>query len=195
MSGSRFLITLWPFTGHLLPQMAIAGALRERGHEVAFYSGDAVRATIEDEGFEFFPFERVDQERAFRDMHAIETGRRVPPILRDWLVETIPDQLVDLRRVLRDWRPDALATDLSLWAPIVVLWEAEPIPVALSSTFMGPLIPGPDAPASGFGLRPPRDPMGAGGCAGAHPAHGGGGTRAAAARRRDPRPAGPAAAR
>ena len=29
-------------------------------------------------------------------------------------------------------------------------------PVALSSTFMGPLIPGPDAPAFGFGLRPPR---------------------------------------
>jgi MGT family glycosyltransferase len=158
VSGSRFLITLWPFTGHLLPQMAIAGALRERGHEVAFYSGEAVRATVEGEGFEFFPFERVDQERAFRDMHAIETGRRVLPILRDWLVETIPDQLADLRRVLRDWQPDALATDLSLWAPIVVLWEAERIPVALSSTFMGSLIPGPDAPAFGFGLAPPRAP-------------------------------------
>jgi hypothetical protein len=28
----------------------------------------------------------------------------------------------------------------------------------LSSTFMGPLIPGPDAPPWGFGLRPPRAP-------------------------------------
>src|SRR5207344_847458 len=55
---------------------------------------------------------------------------------------------------------DVIATDLSLWGPIVVLWEAEPIPVALSSTFMGPLIPGPDAPAFGFGLRPPGGPLG-----------------------------------
>jgi MGT family glycosyltransferase len=37
-----------------------------------------------------------------------------------------------------------------------VLWETEQIPVALSSTFMGPLIPGPDAPPWGFGLKPPR---------------------------------------
>jgi N-glycosyltransferase StaG len=161
----RVLITCWPFTGHLLPQMAIAIALRERGNEVAFYSGDAVRGTVEGEGFEFFPFEHVDQERGFRNMRAVDSGDtrsrpgggRILPILRDWLVETIPDQVRDLRAVLDRWHPDAIATDLSLWGPIVVLWEAERIPVALSSTFMGPLIPGPDAPAFGFGMRPPRN--------------------------------------
>jgi MGT family glycosyltransferase len=153
---SRFLVTLWPFTGHLLPQMAIARALREHGHEVAFFSGEAVRETLESEGFELLPFERLDQERAFRNMRAIEAGGRIRPVLRDWLVETIPDQLTDLRRVLERWRPDVIATDLSLWGPIVVLHDAEPIPVALSSTFMGPLIPGPDAPAWGFGLPAPR---------------------------------------
>jgi len=166
MSARRFLFTLWPFTGHLLPQMSIAVALRERGHEVAFYSGDAVRSTVEAEGFEFFGFERVDQDRAFKNMRAIEStdaqgrgrGRGLLRIFRDWLVETIPDQLADLRGVLDRWRPDAIATDLSLWGPIVVLHESQPAPVALSSTFMGPLIPGPDAPPWGFGLRPPRTP-------------------------------------
>jgi MGT family glycosyltransferase len=152
---SRFLVTLWPFTGHLLPQMAIAGALRERGHDVAFFSGEAVRERLESEGLELFAFERLDQERAFRNMRAIEAGGRIRPVLRDWLVETIPDQLSDLRPVLEHWRPDVIATDLSLWGPIVVLHESEPIPVALSSTFMGPLIPGPDAPAWGFGLPAP----------------------------------------
>jgi MGT family glycosyltransferase len=164
---SRFLIACWPFTGHLLPQMSIAMALRDRGHEVAFYSGEAVRGTVEGEGFEFFGFERLDQERGFAAMRAVDTGDRrkrpgggrLVPILRNWLVETIPDQLTDLRSVLARWRPDALATDLSLWGPIVVLWESERIPVALSSTFMGPLIPGPDAPAFGFGGRPPRTPL------------------------------------
>lgn len=166
MSSKRVLFTLWPFTGHLLPQMAIAAALRERGHEVAFYSGDAVRSTVEGEGFEFFGFDRLDQERAFRNMRAIETtgkrgrrGRGVLAIFRDWLVETIPDQLADLRAVLGRWQPDVIATDLSLWGPIVVLHELQPVPVALSSTFMGPLIPGPDAPPWGFGMRPPRGPV------------------------------------
>jgi N-glycosyltransferase StaG len=162
----RFLITLWPFTGHLLPQISIAIALRERGHEVAFYSGEAVRSIVEGKGFQFFGFEHLDQERGFSAMRVVDHGdRRSRPgggrlarILRSWLVDTIPDQLVDLRGVLARWGPDAIATDLSLWAPIVVLWEAERIPVALSSTFMGPLIPGPDAPPFGFGLRPPRTP-------------------------------------
>ena len=47
--------------------------------------------------------------------------------------------------------PDVIATDLSMWGPIVVLMgDRAAIPVALSSTFMGPLIPGPDAPAAGL---------------------------------------------
>ncbi len=164
----RILFTLWPFTGHLLPQLSIAQALRERGHEVAFLSGPAVRLIVEEHGFTFFAFDHLDQERGFATMRAVDTGdRRSRPgggrmgrLLRDWLVETIPDQLADLRPLMARWSPDVIATDLSLWGPIAVLPELDPTPVALSSTFMGPLIPGPEAPAFGFGLRPPRGPVG-----------------------------------
>jgi UDP:flavonoid glycosyltransferase YjiC (YdhE family) len=165
---SRFLITLWPFTGHLLPQVAIARALRERGHEVAFYSGEAVRHHVEGQGFTFYPFQRVDQEIAFSTMRTVDTGDgrsrpgggRLMPLMRDWLVETIPDQIADVREVIDSWQPAAIATDLSLWGSVAVLPELGAPPIALSSTFMGPLIPGPDAPAFGFGLRPPRGPAG-----------------------------------
>jgi UDP:flavonoid glycosyltransferase YjiC (YdhE family) len=164
----RILITLWPFTGHLLPQIAIGLALRERGHEVAFYSGEAVRSTVEQHGFSFFPFDRLDQQRGFACMRAVDTadvsgrGRRgrLVPLLRDWLVETVPDQVEDVRAVVEMWQPDAIATDLSMWGSVAVLPELVTAPVALSSTFMGPLIPGPDAPAFGVGLRPPRGPAG-----------------------------------
>jgi MGT family glycosyltransferase len=64
--------------------------------------------------------------------------------------------MADLEPLIAKWRPDVLVTDLSLWAPIVILWEKAHLPVALSSTFMGPLIPGPDAPPWGLGLAPPR---------------------------------------
>ncbi len=77
-------------------------------------------------------------------------------MMRKWLVETIPGQVADLRGVLARWPADAIVTDISLWGPMLVLWEAERIPVALASTLMGAGIPGPDAPAFGVGLRPPR---------------------------------------
>jgi len=160
--SARFLITCWPFEGHVFPQMSIAQALRERGDEVAFYTAPRARATIEAEGFTLFPFDRVGPawDRT-HDMERRTAGRRQSlrvqrQAFRDWLVETIPDQVADLRAVMERWQPDALVCDLSMWGPIVVLMEAEPIPVALSSTFMGPLIPGPDAPPWGFGLAPPR---------------------------------------
>ena len=159
----RVLFTLWPFTGHLLPQIAIAMALRERGHEVAFYSGEAVRETIEGQDFRFFGFDRLDQERAFASMRAVDTGDRrirpgrgrLAPIMRDWLVETVPAQVADVRDVIAEFEPDVIATDLSLWGVVAVLPELTTTPIALSSTFMGPLIPGPDAPAFGLGLKPP----------------------------------------
>ncbi len=170
----RVLFTLWPFTGHLLPQISIALALRERGHEVAFFSGSAVRPIVEGRGFTFFGFQQLDEELAFATMRSVDSGdRRSRPgggrmvrLLRDWLVETIPDQLADLRPVIADWQPDVIATDLSLWGAVAVLPDLDPTPVALSSTFMGPLIPGPQAPAFGFGLRPPRGPVGRAAAAG-----------------------------
>ena len=133
---------------------------------MAFYSGGSVRSPVEQEGFEFFGFERVDEERAFRNLYGAETrgpraggGRRLVRILRDWRVETIPAQLADLNPLLDRWRPDVIATDPSLWSPIVVLHESQPIPVAVASAFMGPVMPGPDAPPRGFGFRPPRGPV------------------------------------
>ncbi len=158
----RILFTAWPFPGHLLPQVSIAVALRERGHEVAFYSGESARETIEQAGFSLFAFERVSEERVLRTLSVVDDagrrvrGRRLLRMLRDWLVETIPGQVADLRALLADWPADAIFSDASMWGPMLVLWEAEKIPVALCSIAMGPTIPGPDAPAFGFGFGPPR---------------------------------------
>lgn len=161
---ARFLITCWPFIGHLLPQMSIAVALRNRGHEVAFYTGETARETIEPAGFEVFPMQHVDEGRALANIRTVETSspsgraslRLTRQTFREWLVETIPGQVADLEPILKCWHPDVIITDLSMWGPIVVLWERTSIPLALSSTFMGPLIPGRDSPPPGFGLPSPK---------------------------------------
>lgn len=159
---ARLLLTCWPFEGHLAPQLGIADALRDRGHDVAVYTAAATASEVEREGFTAFPF-RATQD-AWNVVHALEartSGRRQSPrvqreAFRNWLVETIPGQVADLHEVMQDWRPDVIVTESSMWGPMLILWEATPIPVAMSSTFMGPMIPGPDAPPWGLGLPPAR---------------------------------------
>ena len=163
---SRFLVTCWPFVGHLYPQMSVAHALRDRGHDVAFYSHESARAVVEGEGFTLFPFVHVDEQR-YERIHALMA--RVPATqpmhrtlsvalraYREMLADSIPEQMADLQPIVGRWRPDVIITDLALWGPILVLWEVTGIPVALSSTMMGSGIPGPDAPPWGPGLPSPR---------------------------------------
>ena len=102
----RVLITLWPFTGHLLPQLSIANALRERGHEVAFYTGEDARGTIDQEGFELFRSSASLRSASF------EAGARSTPAISEPVPAAagcsrscatgsmIPDQVADLRAVL-----------------------------------------------------------------------------------------------
>ena len=160
----RILFTCWPFEGHVFPQMAIATVLHDQGHEVAFYTAPTARRLIEPHGIRVYPFQRVSpqhweevQDSERRTAAKGQSLRVERQAFRSWLVESIPDQLADLDEVLRDFAPDVIATDLSMWGPVTVLSETAGVPVALSSTFMGPMIPGPDAPAWGFGLAPPRD--------------------------------------
>jgi MGT family glycosyltransferase len=159
----RFLVTCWPFEGHVFPQLAVAQALKARGHEVAFYSGEAARPHIEAAGVRFFGFADLD-ENAYQRVQAreAESGMRRQSLrvehqaFRNWLVETIPAQVSDLRAILRTWAADVLVSDLTMWGPLLVLWQADGIPVAGSSTFLGPMISGPEAPPWGFGLGPAR---------------------------------------
>lgn len=145
--------------------MSVATALRDRGNEVAFYTAEMARGIVEAEGLTLFPFRHIPSSRWERVQTREEQigGRRQSlrvghQAFRNWLVESIPEQVRDLQEVIDEWQPDLIVTDLAMWGPIVILWEAVPIPVALSSTFMGPLVPGRDAPPWGFGMAPPRTP-------------------------------------
>jgi MGT family glycosyltransferase len=163
---SRFLITCWPFVGHLYPQISVAHALRERGHDVAVYTHESVRGIVEGEGFRFFPFDHVDARR-YERIHALEA--EVPPnqpkyktlsvamtAYRDMLSGSIPEMVADLQPIIRTWRPNVIITDPAAWATILVVWELTGVPVALLTQMIGSMIPGPDAPPWGPGLPSPK---------------------------------------
>jgi MGT family glycosyltransferase len=155
---SRFLFTTWPFPGHVLPHMTIAQALRESGHECAFYTGPRGASILNREGFQHFPFRQLDEDELWKLLFEEQSGfihwrdlSRFNQLMRRWLLETLPDQMQDLMPVLEQWKPDAIICDPTMWAPILILREKIGIPVAVSCYFACK-VPGPEMPPFGLGL-------------------------------------------
>ena len=160
---ARFLFTVWPFAGHFFPDVAIARALRDRGHECAFYTGTKACQVLTDEGFLCFPFRHVNEERVYGILSSPQRGSlrwnkllQFKTTLRKWLVETIPDQVRDLQIVLEDWRPDVVACDPTMLSPMLIFRELCNLRVAVTSFIPACMVPGPDAPPFGLGLPQPR---------------------------------------
>jgi|SRR5579862_115527 len=158
---ARFLLTCWSFTGHVFHGINVGLALRERGHEVAFYSGPRAARVFADEGFTFFPFQKLDEESLYNFVFTPNQGRSVgeafqfTKTLQSWLLGTIPAQLEDIEPILASWKPDVLVDDGTILGPILVLREKHNIPVATLDYFCC-LVPGSDAPPFGLGLPQPR---------------------------------------
>jgi MGT family glycosyltransferase len=161
---ARFLITCWSFPGHVFQPLAIARVLRERGHEVAFYSGPRAARVVEGEGFRFFSSPKEDEDALYDFMFSPQRARALglrstlqfASTLQGWLLDTVPRQVEDLGPILAEWRPDVIATDQNILGPVLVIREKYNVPVALLS-YYSCMIPGPDAPPFGLGLPRPRN--------------------------------------
>ena len=161
---ARFLLTVWPFTGHINPNMAIARALRERGHEVAFYTGVKARSVVEGEGFRCFLIRRVDEahvEHVVLSAQGILSRPRNPfrlrAMWREFVLGTVPAQLADLGEVRELWPPDVILCDPTMWAPFLILHEVWHVPVAVFSLIPACMLSGRDSPIPGIPLPRPRN--------------------------------------
>lgn len=160
----KILITVWPLTGHIHPNLSIAVELRARGHEVAFYSGSQAQKPITDCGFEFFPFKNVD-ERKVEQLVLSSTGllsaigkpRLQRALWQQWVVDTIPSQVSDIVAVLQQWPADIIVCDPTMWGPFLILGELHSIPVAVFSLIPACFISGKRGPIVGFPTRLPRN--------------------------------------
>ncbi len=154
----RVLFTVWSFPGHINPTMAIAHALRARGHQVAFSTGRRASELVERQGMTCLPFQRVDEDRVYEAAFSSRSRSLLTRagVLRKWLVETLPDQIRDQQAALDAWQPDAVVCDVTMWGPPLFLRELRQAPVAICSFAPGCMIPSPEVPPWGLGLPSPR---------------------------------------
>jgi MGT family glycosyltransferase len=160
---SRILCTVWPFTGHLHPNFAVATELKRLGHEVAFFTGAKGREPVEKAGFEFLPMRHIDEARV-EHLVLSENGilsatgnfLRLRAMFREWLLDSIPAQMQDLVPLLDRWKPDVVVCDPTMWAPFLLLHELRKIPVAVLSLIPACHISGKQGPVIGFPMPYPR---------------------------------------
>lgn len=161
---SRYLFTVWSFPGDLNPCLAVALALRARGHEVAFYTGARAAGALDLLGIRHFPMHHADEEILYHSLKDAQgTGLasslrelvRLRPTLRIWLADPVAGQVADLKEILEQWQPDVIVCEPMIWAPYLVLHETHAIPVAILSWAAACMLSGSDAMLWGLGLRPP----------------------------------------
>lgn len=155
----RILFTVWPLTGHIHPNLAIAKELQQRGHQIAFYTGSTQKAVVEKAGFEFFPLRKVDEAHVLQVVTSPEgilgsgsKPARLRRAWREWTLGTVAGQMEDLTEILETWSPDAMVSDPTMWAPFLILRETKNIPVAVFSLIPACHVSGRDAPILGIPL-------------------------------------------
>lgn len=163
----RVLITSQVIPGHLNPMLAVGAQLRDRGHEIAFYTGARAEPKVVARGYPIFRM-NPDADRhlegiIYPDDHGGASTVADRPSLFDlgaparamkaWFLETIPQQVEDLEGAIAEFRPDVLLCDTTLFGPLLVLNEKHPeINFVVLSVVPPCPIPGPDAPPWGMGL-------------------------------------------
>lgn len=158
----RFLFAAWPIPGHCFPLIAVAKAVKEKGHESALYTGEAGGELAQAEGLAWFPFRALDDAWFNRLIYG-ETFSRVRAFqmaqlrkrVQTLIVESIPKQVEDIKRICEQWQPDVIVTETMMWGPYLILHEAMRIPVAVFSTVPACTVPGAEVPPFGLGLPPP----------------------------------------
>src|SRR5829696_6534727 len=114
---SRFLLSVMPFTGHIAPMSAVAGAVVERGHDVRVCTGSPFRSRVEATGAKLVPwqvapdFDENDLAATFPRVRGRKGLGQLLINVADVFIATAPAQVADL---VDEWERepwDALISD------------------------------------------------------------------------------------
>ena len=138
----RLLVAAFGDPGHAFPAIALARALRERGHEVVVETWEHWREAVEGAGLRF---EGAEEYQVF------------PPPVEEGFASAAEAALA-LRPLLDDFRPDAVVSDILTLAPTLAA-EAAGCRLATLIPHVYP-VHEPGQPFFAFGWMPPRTPLG-----------------------------------
>jgi UDP:flavonoid glycosyltransferase YjiC (YdhE family) len=143
VSGRRFLVAAFGDAGHAFPAIALARALRDRGHEVLVETWERWREAVESEGLGFT---------------AAEEYRTFPPPERGSVEGTAAAAALALGPLMDDLQPHVVVSDILTLAPALAAERAG----RRRATLIPHVYPvhEPGLPFFAFGLQPPRTPIG-----------------------------------
>src|SRR3954452_1897237 len=140
----RLLVAAFGDPGHAFPAIALARALRGRGHDVLVETWERWREAVENEGLGFT---------------AAEEYRTFPPSdaeSRTW--RSASDAAIALQPLMEGYRPDVVVSDILTLAPALAAERAG----LRWATLIPHVYPvhEPGLPFFAFGMQPPRTPVG-----------------------------------
>jgi UDP:flavonoid glycosyltransferase YjiC (YdhE family) len=144
VSRRRILVAAFGDAGHAFPAIALARALRGRGHDVLVETWERWREAVEGEGLGFTAAEEY------------KTFPPPEPGLDGW--RTAADAALALEPLMDDFRPDVVVSDILTLAPSLAAERAG----IRRATLIPHVYPvhEPGMPFFAFGLQPPRTPVG-----------------------------------
>lgn len=156
---SRFLFVMIEGGGNVAPQLAVAGRLARRGHEVRVLGDAALAADVERAGCGFAPFRHAPHQNMrsrehdrVRDWEGRTPFQRFERVGEHLFFGPLPLYARDTAEALERFAPDAVAVDyLVLGAIPAVERSALPYAVLMHNPFQLPV--GGAVPV-GLGLRP-----------------------------------------
>ncbi|MGB4778464.1 MAG: hypothetical protein WBP48_08895, partial [Microbacterium sp.] len=160
---ARFFVTAMPFTGHVVPVLAVAVALVARGHDVRVYTGGAFRGRVAATGARFVPwraapdFDEQNLPATFPRLVGKKGFAQLLINMEDLFIATAPQQLADAREEWDREPWDVLVGDEASLGPRLI---ADAIGCRWATIAVLPLqLVGTHGPPPGLGFRPGRNPV------------------------------------
>jgi UDP:flavonoid glycosyltransferase YjiC (YdhE family) len=163
----KILIASHPWDGHFNPLTSIAMHLRERGHDVRWYTGPSYAARLAKLGVPHFPFRRareINADNLLQHLPEYEKKPMSPKTMaisvREMFFAPIEPNYRDIAEIHAAEFPfDSLLCDSALFCSRIVA-EKVNARVYVVSAGPTPAPTSPTAPAPFFGFRPARTPIG-----------------------------------
>ena len=122
----RVLFSCRPLAGHFLPLASLAACAKQRGHTIAFATGEPMASQIRTTGYDCFPAGLSYADSRAQLIHAgivfrdLAPDQMRPVAFGRWfsVIET-PTRLADLDRICTEFKPDLLVHEVAeLAAPL-----------------------------------------------------------------------------